>query len=150
VFASLPKFSRRLRDAVFEFHNLIQSRIPISNEPFDLMSEFLRQWDVFVSKLFEVSKRQSNLSHTQTEMNTSEDAHEYVEQEGCPDESDFNKYANYICALMIRYHCCLVLFRWSHHCSLSTVDDDVFKRALMDDDTVCSTLSSSPLSFLNC
>ena len=34
-----------------------------------------------------------------------DDDNEHVEQEGCPDENDFNK--------------------WSHHCSVQTCDDEV-------------------------
>ena len=41
---------------------------------------------------------------------------EFVDQEGCPDETDFNK--------------------WSHHISTNTIDDDVMAKAMADDDTV--------------
>lgn len=45
---------------------------------------------------------------------------EYVEQEGCPDEEDFN--------------------RWSHHTSVNTCDDEALQRAMGDDNTVLSLL----------
>jgi hypothetical protein len=45
-----------------------------------------------------------------------EDVEEFVEQEGCPNEEDFNK--------------------WSHHCSPNTCDDEALKKALNDDTTV--------------
>jgi hypothetical protein len=41
---------------------------------------------------------------------------EHVEQEGCPDENDFNN--------------------WSHHCNVSTCDDDILRQAMQDDNTV--------------
>ena len=45
-----------------------------------------------------------------------EEEDEFVEQEGCPNEEDFNK--------------------WSHHCSPNTCDDEALKKALNDDTTV--------------
>jgi hypothetical protein len=45
-----------------------------------------------------------------------DDVEEFVEQEGCPNEEDFNK--------------------WSHHCSPNTCDDEALKKALNDDTTV--------------
>jgi hypothetical protein len=52
-----------------------------------------------------------------------EEEEEYVEQEGCPDEEDFN--------------------RWSHHTSVLTCDDEALQRAMGDDNTVCTAISRS-------
>jgi hypothetical protein len=52
-----------------------------------------------------------------------EEEEEYVEQEGCPDEEDFN--------------------RWSHHASVLTCDDEALQRAMGDDNTVCTAISRS-------
>ncbi len=62
-------------------------------------------------------------SSESSDVNAEEDEEEYVEQEGCPDEADFN--------------------RWSHHCSPNTCDDEALKKAMNDDTTV------STLPFLN-
>ena len=45
-----------------------------------------------------------------------EDEEEFVEQEGCPDDTDFN--------------------RWSHHCTVGTCDDELLSRSMADDATV--------------
>ena len=100
--------------------------------------EFTQRWIQFVPKLTRLGKEAQKLLHdtckgknkgntTKTggvlveeeeeeEEEEDDDDIGYVEQEGCPDDSDFNK--------------------WSHHVNVETIDDDVLKRAMAGDDTV--------------
>ena len=88
--------------------------------------EFTNRWIQFVPELQRLG-REARIAEAQrcksaTVGQASAPAEEeeedvgYVEQEGCPEESDFNK--------------------WSHHVSVDTCDDDVLKRAMVGTDTI--------------
>ena len=70
--------------------------------------------------LVEVHKNEdannSNEEGEDEEEEDEDDELQIVEQEGCPDDTDFNK--------------------WSHHSSVATCDDEVLKIAMADDNTV--------------
>lgn len=91
---------------------------------FSIYNEFLNLWSATVpvlTMLASSSKGNSsggdgNQQSSGEDGTSSENGEEVVEQEGCPEESDFNK--------------------WSHHCSVNTCDDELLQRAMGDDTTI--------------
>lgn len=74
---------------------------------FSIYSEFLRKWTDVVPKLASLVAIVSNPSGSSE---AEELCDEFVEQEGCPEETDFN--------------------RWSHHCSVDTCDDELLVKSM--------------------
>ena len=84
---------------------------------FSVFTEFLNRWVEAVPQLTLLGKGDVKLLTDGPSGGEGEEdvplEGEFVEQEGCPEDTDFN--------------------RWSHHCSVSSCDDDVLQRALADD-----------------
>jgi len=117
--------------------------VPFLRADVDLMAEFVSRWTALVPRLrdlkaaaAEARKAEARRARKEAEAfqkraataggaagdeeeedeDGEEEDEEHVEQEGCPDENDFNK--------------------WSHHRSVQSCDDDVLRQALGDDDVV--------------
>ena len=58
-----------------------------------------------------------------------EEDNEHVEQEGCPDENDFNK--------------------WSHHCSVQTCDDEVRRYQCCSNSCICVYVHATSFNTIN-
>jgi superfamily II DNA/RNA helicase len=105
---------------------------------FSIYSEFLKQWTDIVPSLMTLP---ATTTITPTEKKTSDNNNEatgseekestmeetFVEQEGCPEETDFNK--------------------WSHHCYAITCDDELFSKALGDDLSLVSFIFGLEINF---
>lgn len=95
---------------------------------FSIFGEFLNRWVEAVPGLTLLAKASKSTSSgnlagaaaaaTDGDGDAADEAleGEFVEQEGCPDDTDFN--------------------RWSHHCGVTSCDDELLSRALADDNTV--------------
>ena len=131
-----------------------------------MSSQFNERWNITVTKLSKirqehnrllaVSMQSSNSSSSSTcgENGNDEEGDEWVEQEGCPEDSDFNKCVSvmcYICRVLCCVACCVVqdcivllinatrcTCRWSHHSCVRTCDDEVMKLAMADSDGIVS------------
>jgi hypothetical protein len=84
---------------------------------YSLFSEFLKSWTDMVSKLSSLAGESKNCTRANTgdgegdgDGDGDDSNSEFVEQEGCPEETDFNK--------------------WSHHCSVDTCDDDILMKSM--------------------
>ena len=77
---------------------------------FSLFSDFLNSWSNMVPKLAALAAGKGSSAVSGGEDDEDEVNKEFVEQEGCPEESDFNK--------------------WSHHCSVDTCDDDILMKSM--------------------
>jgi hypothetical protein len=93
---------------------------------FSLFAEFLNRWVEAVPQLTLLGKASAaTASSTSGAAAGGEEGDEevplegsFVEQEGCPDDTDFN--------------------RWSHHCNVASCDDEVLQRSLADDPSTVS------------
>lgn len=87
---------------------------------FSVYSQFLRQWTDLVPTLMSIagSSEDSGGSGTQAAEDGGNGSMNSVEQEGCPEETDLNK--------------------WSHHCVPLSCDDELFGKALGDDEGLVS------------
>lgn len=107
IIDSLAEFDRdHFKNAV-----LLSELYPIS---FSLQAEFISKWSAIAPELTQLSRVTSTKANSVDDIDEIDE--EFVEQEGCPEDTDFN--------------------RWSHHCSVSTCDDEVLKRSMADDNTV--------------
>lgn len=77
---------------------------------FSIFNEFLSRWTEMVPKLAALLAAAKSTEKAENGEAEGEMVDEFVEQEGCPEESDFN--------------------RWSHHCSVETCDDDVLMKSM--------------------
>lgn len=77
---------------------------------FSIFNEFLSKWTEMVPKLATLLAAAKLMEKAENGEAENEMVDEFVEQEGCPEESDFNK--------------------WSHHCSVDTCDDDVLMKSM--------------------
>jgi hypothetical protein len=126
-FPTLPLFSRKLRQVIsgLEELELEERTLP---EDISINEEFLNEWSDVVpllnSAITRVNNKKINNSCTNDCPNGVIDGDdnddniddEYVEQEGMPDETDFNK--------------------WSHHCNVNTCDDSSLKTSMSDDNAI--------------
>jgi hypothetical protein len=122
AFSALPLFSRKLRDVI----KGVSENERQGGLSFDIYDEFLSRWTDLVPVLSSLSaaaarakssgKGNGSGGGNEEEEEGPEDGEECVEQDGCPEEEDFN--------------------RWSHHCSVRTCDDEAMRRAMGDDTTV--------------
>jgi superfamily II DNA/RNA helicase len=103
---------------------------------FSIYSEFLKQWTDIVPSLMTLpattalsseKKTDNNNEATGSEEKESTMEETFVEQEGCPEETDFNK--------------------WSHHCYAITCDDELFSKALGDDLSLVSFIFGLEINF---
>jgi hypothetical protein len=94
---------------------------------FSLFAEFLNRWVEAVPQLTLLGKASAATASSSTSGAAAggEEGDEevplegsFVEQEGCPDDTDFN--------------------RWSHHCNVASCDDEVLQRSLADDPSTVS------------
>lgn len=87
---------------------------------FSVYAQFLRQWTEIVPNLMIMgqSKLDSGGDSSDAGAMITNEGTNCVEQEGCPEETDMNK--------------------WSHHCSPLSCDDELFAKALGDDDGLVS------------
>jgi hypothetical protein len=94
---------------------------------YSLFAEFLNRWVEAVPQLTLLGKASAATSSSTSgvaaaggEVGDEEVPLEgsFVEQEGCPDDTDFN--------------------RWSHHCNVASCDDEVLQRSLADDPSTVS------------
>lgn len=119
---------------------------------FSLFDRFLQRWVVAVPELTRLGKITSNQTSGASKSDTScadcvtaandtaskdptaDDADnedpdaEFVEQEGCPEDTDFNK--------------------WSHHTSVNTCDDTVLQNSLSDSGSVSFVFGLEVRQFL--
>lgn len=132
LYPTLPTFSRRLRSLCesidTEQRNCSSDDERVLPTNISIQSEFTLRWDAFVQEMMASERKEKNKSYkTSSSSNNSSTAadndddnedndDEYVEQEGCPEETDFN--------------------RWSHHCGTCNIDDNTLKRAMADDDSI--------------
>eukprot|EP01038_Epipyxis_sp_PR26KG_P013185 gene13185-17668_t len=101
-----------------ELSKQLASYFPLS---FNISSTFLSRWTAIVPTLTASKYNNSNNNNKiNNDENDDEIINENVDQEGCPEEADFN--------------------RWSHHVSVLTCDDELLKTALGDDSTVSFVL----------
>jgi hypothetical protein len=107
VLSSLPMFSKRLRKLVSCIQEELDANV-------NILEEFLNRWADFVPLLTATSS--STSCEAEQDTSVADDSSEFVPQEGCPDEEDFNK--------------------WSHHCSVLTCDDEALRRSVGDSDVV--------------
>ena len=80
---------------------------------YSLFSDFLKSWTDMVSKLSSLasdSKNNARQNVSDGDGEGDDSNSEFVDQEGCPEETDFNK--------------------WSHHCSVDTCDDDILMKSM--------------------
>ena len=80
---------------------------------YSLFSDFLKSWTDMVSKLSSLasdSKNSARATIGDGDGDGDDSNSEFVDQEGCPEETDFNK--------------------WSHHCSVDTCDDDILMKSM--------------------
>lgn len=113
---------------------LIDKLLPKS---FSIYSMFIKQWTDLVPELtaMKLSSQRGKGNDAETSAqeeqgegdNDDEDTDRFVEQEGCPEETDFN--------------------RWSHHCSPLTCDDELFAKALGDDENLVSFIFGLEINF---
>ena len=88
----------------------IQEYATLFPSHYSLFSDFLISWTVMVSKLSLLNCTQANTGDGEGDGEGDDSNSEFVEQEGCPEETDFNK--------------------WSHHCSVDTCDDDILMKSM--------------------
>jgi len=108
---TLPSFSKQLRKLV----SCIQEELDTANVAVNISEEFLNRWADFVPMLSATATSPTTTGGSNDQFVT-DDASEFVPQEGCPEEEDFN--------------------RWSHHCSVLSCDDEALRRAVGDSDVV--------------
>ena len=142
-FTSLPLYSKQLRKVMEEMELKVVGINETNNEIVDgnidekeresqiefqtfreglppgysLKASFLTKWVEVVPTLTRLGKNVEIDDDCNSDNDDDNNIdHESVEQIGCPEETDFNK--------------------WSHHCGVQTVDDDVLMRSMADDDTI--------------
>ncbi len=95
---------------------------------YSIYNDFLKQWTDLVPSLVSLATVNSaNTAKTVDKDGDEESTEEFVEQEGCPEDTDFN--------------------RWSHHCSPLTCDDELFSKALGDDEALVSFVFGLEVNF---
>jgi hypothetical protein len=114
-FASLPLFSRHLRLIVGGIESEIEGKEYLP-KGVSISTEFVTRWTALVPVLSAMKEIDAVKKRGGGGEDEEEEEDEHVEQEGCPDENDFNN--------------------WSHHCNVSTCDDDILRQAMQDDNTV--------------
>jgi DNA repair and recombination protein RAD54 and RAD54-like protein len=107
-FATLPLFSRALRQIMAE----IDSEQILIDKGISLMPDFLDKWSDLVPQL--AHSDEPVVDSRIPSKTANEDEH--VAQIGCPDDDDLNQ--------------------WSHHCDVSSTDDEALKRAMSDDNAI--------------
>ena len=119
---TLPMFSKRIRELSVGI-DVEQSELGADRllpGGFSVNVEFVNRWvdviPLLTAAKTKSTKDRSNAAEDDDNNHDGECEDEYVEQEGCPDDTDFN--------------------RWSHHCSVRNIDDDMLRRAMGDDTTV--------------
>jgi hypothetical protein len=135
-YGTLPELSRKLRVVLLSIEEEYQQHesmeVRALTEKLQISREFMSRWSALVPRLTALPKpavdegKGSDQKSTENILKAAARKEEgsdgesedegFVEQEGCPDDTDFN--------------------RWSHHCSVATCDDEVLKTALGDDGTV--------------
>ena len=111
-FSNLPQFSREIREIVSGADRELEELKILA--PFSILSKFVYLWGELVPRLSALASNSSDPDRNDTEHIGDED--EWVPQEGCPEEEDFN--------------------RWSHHCGAATTDDECLRRATEGDSSV--------------
>ena len=133
-FQTLPQFSKKLRNLIWSVQQEIEDVFSACNNTImvereqgidngrercgvlNIYEEFLNRWDDCV-KMLTVAGRSFNKSDVKGNANDDmPETAEFVPQEGCPEDEDFNK--------------------WSHHTSVDTCDDEALRRACQDNDVV--------------
>lgn len=109
-YTSLPNFSREIREVVSGADRQLEELKIL--KPFSILHKFVYLWGELVPKLSLLNSTQCVNGETSV---LGEDE-EWVPQEGCPEEEDFN--------------------RWSHHCSAVSTDDECLRRATEGDSSV--------------
>ena len=118
-FHTLPQFSKKLRNIIWSIQEEIEEVFAKDgNTVINIYEEFLNRWDDCVKMLTAAGRltRKCNDKADNEEAETFDAADEFVPQEGCPEDEDFN--------------------RWSHHTSVDTCDDEALRRACQDNDVV--------------
>jgi hypothetical protein len=113
------------QDTNKEEENLSNDSMPLFTANFSVYETFLRQWTAMVPELMALANAPSKVNNNSTKLlqqsQMDEDVllpQQSVEQDGCPEESDLN--------------------RWSHHQSVLTCDDELMGKALGDADDLVS------------
>jgi DNA repair and recombination protein RAD54 and RAD54-like protein len=147
IYKTIPEFSREIRNIMLGIDGNISNDSDDAKEgemnaadcklslSIGVHDEFVQRWTLFVPTLTAARKKEmkeakealaaakSSKSSSKDNGDESEDSDEEenqcVEQEGCPEESDLN--------------------RWSHHGSIQTCDDEILKKAFIDDSTYAPT-----------
>ena len=132
-FQTLPQFSKKLRNLIWSMQQEIEEIFAVLNNttspPVDadgcqqhsgvinIYEEFLNRWDDCV-KMLTTTGRCTYKSDGKgiADETEAQDTAEFVPQEGCPEDEDFN--------------------RWSHHSTVDTCDDEALRRACQDNDVV--------------
>jgi len=113
---SLPHFSRRLRATIDAVESdIVEGNNSLFIKGFSPSNEFVHRWSEFVPKLAAISMAKGRVDEKK-EVDDDGDDEEIVEQEGCPEENELN--------------------RWSHHSNVHSCDDETLRKALLDDNTV--------------